>query len=677
MAVITITFSPAWTVALASEHATARLASAELTSFLQRLTGLPFPSADDDVLSGPTLYLTHDADGDDGFGWRITADGVAIHGHSPRGLLYGVYDFLEALGCRWLGPGEADQVLPSGQTFTLAAERVEETPALAGRCLILGHYAFVAEAAAWVIWAARNRYNTIFIHTIPNEFGGGAAPAWQWRALAPQVLPLLQERSMTIELGGHGLPALLPRHLFKTMPDAFRMENGRRTPQYNLCPSSPAARREVQRNARRYFLDHPGYDVYHVWADDIPGGGWCSCPSCQGLSPSDQLLRATNWVAEALAQVAPAAQLSFIAYMDTETPPKQTQPLPNVCLLWAPRTRCYAHATDDPACPVNTPAYPDNLRAQIAYFAQAEAAPPRVFEYYTDAILFKFLLPPFSRVMQRDLAFYARAGVHTVQTLMTGATPWLALELNPWLFARLAWRPDRAVDALVHDFCAAAYPGAAQEMTLYYQALEKAFAVVLDITPDQSRLDGISLSPLQMVKEPMADREDPVHAPLETLQTKARRLPEMWAALALAEQYLAAAQVRAAGPYLEQQAALFPFISAWLQFAARRIELYAALKTGSTSQAELRAKWRRTWNAYLDARRIAVPLLPAAPYRANFRVFHLTMWGLRLRRIQADFLTPPPLAWLVDLESLAQLVWTMAEFVGRMKWERHRFSRFE
>jgi hypothetical protein len=180
-----------------------------------------------------------------------------------------------------------------------------------------------------------------------------------------------------------------------------------------------------------------------------------------------------------------------------------------------------------------------------------------------------------------------------------------------------------------------------------------------------------------MVKDPMADREDPVHASLETLQTKARRLPEMWAALALAEQYLAAAQVRAAGPYLEQQAALFPFVSAWLQFAARRIELYAALKTGSTSQAELRAKWRRTWNAYLDARRIAVPLLPAAPYRANFRVFHLTMWGLRLRRIQADFLTPPPLAWLVDLESLAQLVWTMAEFVGRMKWERHRFSRFE
>jgi len=674
MTATTIAFSPAWTVACASDHPTARLASAELTNFLRRITGLPFSPENGNTSSSPAIRLTHDVDGNDGFGWRVMDDGVAIHGHSPRGLLYGVYDFLEALGCRWLGPGDRGQVLPAGQSFALDTASVEETPALDGRCLILGHYAFVAEAEAWVVWAARNRYNTVFIHTIPNEFGGGAAPAWQWEALAPQVLPLLRERDMVVELGGHGLPALLPRHLFKTMPDAFRMEDGHRTPRHNFCPSSPAAKQEVQRNARQYFLDHPGYDVYHVWADDIPGGGWCSCPACQGLSPSDQLLRATNWVAEALAQVEPAAQLSFIAYMDTETPPVQGQPLPNLCLLWAPRNRCYAHATDDPVCPVNTPAYPVNLHAQIAYFAQAGAAPPRVFEYYTDAILFKFLLPPLSHVMQRDLVFYAQAGVHTVQTLMTGVAPWLVLELNPWLFGRLAWQPEQSVDALVHDFCAAAYPGAAQEMTLYYQALEEAFAVVLDIAPDQSRLEGISLSPLQMVKKPMTDREDPAHASLETLQAKASRLPEMWAALALAERYLAAAQVRAAGTHLDGQAALFRFIAAWLRFAAHRIELYAALKAGSTSQAELRAKWRQTWNAYLDARRIAEPLLPAAPYRANFRAFHLTTWGLRLRRIQADRLTPRALAWLIDLESLAQLVSTFGEFVGRMKWEHRRFN---
>ncbi|MEZ4639377.1 MAG: DUF4838 domain-containing protein [Caldilineaceae bacterium] len=479
---VTLDLSAPWQVIRHDDSPPAQLALAELQDHWSAITGqslIQTVNADADRL----IVLSVDGNGDDGFTWQASADRVEITGHSALGLLFAVYHFLEALGVRWLAPGPQWTRIPQHKIAQLTNRPIAQSPSLPGRCLIIGHYAFIIDVEDWIIWAARNRYNTIFIHTTPEEVGLGAVPEWAWQRYRPAAMRRIRERGLVLEVGGHKLPSLLPRSLFKQMPLAFREEDGKRTPKFNLCPSSPEAKYVVQQNARRYFEDNPGVDVYHIWADDIPGGGWCSCDMCKRLNSTDQLMMATNMVAEVLAEVHPRAELSFISYLDTEEPAKHATPLPNLCLLWAPRTRNYGKATDDPSCPVNTPYYPNTFKTQIE--AMQSAGTVRVFEYYSDAVLFKSVLPVLTHVLAQDVRFYRNVGVHTLQTLMTGDHPWVTAQWTNWLFARLTWDAEADVDALLADYCNAAFGVAGSEMVGYYNALERAFALVLDQTPDQ------------------------------------------------------------------------------------------------------------------------------------------------------------------------------------------------
>jgi hypothetical protein len=134
-------------------------------------------------------------------------------------------------------------------------------------------------------------------------------------------------------------------------------------------------------------------------------------------------------------------QIAFLAYHDTEEVPRGVRPRSNVCLVFAPRERCYEHALTDPACRRNA-RFRELLLAQIDYFRSAQAAPPRVFEYWFDAILFADGVPDLTETMATDLAFYRDAGVHTVQMLMTGHGRPPGPQANVAAFPRLAWAPD-------------------------------------------------------------------------------------------------------------------------------------------------------------------------------------------------------------------------------------------
>jgi len=668
-ATITLDLTHPWQLTNTSSTAPAQVAYTELQQHWPLLTGHPLSTTPQSASSpAKTIRLAVADQGHDGFTWQASADQIQITGASPRGLLFGVYHFLEAVGCRWLAPGELWTRLPRVTQVSLPSTPVSEQPAFAGRCLIIGHYAFGIDVNQWIIWAARNRYNTIFLHTIHNDIGGGAMPWWAWERQRDGAMRLLRERGMTIELGGHGLPDLLPRRLFKTMPEAFRQVDGRRVKQHNFCPSSPQAQQLVRENARTYFIANPGIDVYHLWADDIPGGGWCSCPACAGLSSSDQLLVATNLVAAVLAEVAPKAELSFIAYLDTEDPPTQVTPLPNVCLLWAPRTRNYGRAIADPTCPVNVPYYPATLQRQGDYFRQAGTL--RVFEYYSDAILFKSVLPILTTVMQQDLRYYHHAGVHTIQTLMTGDHPWVTAQLTNWLFGRLTWQPDADVTALVVDFCQAAFGAAGAPMAQYYAALEQAYALLLHQTPDQRGHGTLPGSPLALIREPVADMEDPVHATPATLQARAAQVDTLLALVDAAAAALAQARQQAASPQLQAEATAFALTKAWLHFGGHRLRLYAALATQPPDPAA-----RHHWQAARQAAHVATTwakqtLSPL--FQANFRLMHMAMWELRLRRIQADHFTPPPLRWWVDLGTLVQLASRYLPVVRAFKAAKRR-----
>src|SRR5690606_28826034 len=103
-----------------------------------------------------------------------------------------------------------------------------------------------------------------------------------WDREGEEIIAEARKRGMTLQFGGHHLPSLLPRDLFEEHPDWFPVRGGERNARYNMCTSNPGAQAYVRESARRFFERFAGADVYHLWADDIRGGGWCECTQCSG-----------------------------------------------------------------------------------------------------------------------------------------------------------------------------------------------------------------------------------------------------------------------------------------------------------------------------------------------------------------------------------------------------------
>jgi len=354
------------------------------------------------------IVLSHGGGPGEGFRRRATPGQLELLGDSPRGLLFGTYSTLEQLGLRWPWPGERSA--PS-TTVRLESE-VADAPGLPGRCLVLGERALLERAEDWIIWAARNRLNSLFVHVSTRRDPVGAAPEGLWRERRARAIALARERGMTIEHGGHLLPELLLANEIRALGEG-RM--------------SDVARRTLEQHVR----EHPEADVLHVWGADLP-------PGVRGREASDAALRTANAVAAIAEDARPGTQVAFLAYHDTEEVPRDVRPRANVCLVFAPRERCYEHALGDPACARNA-RYRDLLLAHVQHFRAAGAPPARVFEYWFDAILFPGAVPDLTATMAQDLAFYREAGVHTVQMLMTGHRRAPSLHPNPPAFASLAW----------------------------------------------------------------------------------------------------------------------------------------------------------------------------------------------------------------------------------------------
>lgn len=522
MPVSPLTLTPGWYVSYAQNHPVGRLAVRELGETLRQL-GAPEPSGG----TGPRIRLEHGEAGD-GFGRLADADGLTLRGEGPNGLLYAVYDLLEDLGCRWVAPDAGGTLIPRLAEVALPTAPKRDAPALPGRCLIIGHDIFLAQAPEWIRWAARNRLNRIFVHTTPHDLALGACRLGSYEKVRRDLLPLLEGRGMTLELGGHHLSALVPRAFFKQDPSAFRFDGKKRTPDANFCPSSPRALTWLREHGRAFFLRYPEAEVYHLWPDDLPGGGWCRCEQCAADSPADQALRATNALAEALAQVNPHAKLSFLSYYDTQTPPSRVRPAHNVIPCLAPRLRSYAHGVADPASEVNRGIWRDWLRT-LDRFGHGEA---QVFEYYLDGLLFKSALPPLGEVMAADLRAHRGAGVHTVQVLLTGDRPWLSVPPNAYQFARLAWNPDADPAEWLRAFARVRAPGNENALLDSYAALADAWKPVLDFAPGETALSLDTAGRLDWVANPVRDVLDYMVAPQPLRERRLKRMNALPAALA-------------------------------------------------------------------------------------------------------------------------------------------------
>ncbi len=237
----------------------------------------------------------------------------------------------------------------------------------------------------------------------------------EYRALIDEAIG----KGLTIEYEMHAARYLLPRSMFETHPDWFRMnEKGERTPDTNLCASNEEAldyiaMRAVESAKRLYRSSHR----YFFWLDD-EHDSFCHCEKCSKYSSSDQQLIVMNRILTELKKYAPEAELAYLAYYATLTPPERVAPEKGIFLEYAPIDREHYRALADPTSDKNA-MQNRHLPALLDFFGRDSA---KVLDYWLDNSLFsRWTNPPrafeaYAEVIDADFEYYSALGIRDLST---------------------------------------------------------------------------------------------------------------------------------------------------------------------------------------------------------------------------------------------------------------------
>lgn len=418
-------------------------AAEQLSAFLEQMTGirLPVVTAMPAASDGPVIAVGRSAFTDragvqvpEGESCRLNADGrtLIIAGGRERGTMYGVFCFLEKLGCRWY---TADiSRIPHRQSLSVRAFDASISPAFSYREV------FFTEAQGRE-WSARNRLNGNF-HQLDESVGGKISYqpfAHSFYELAP------------------------PAQYFESHPEYFALFAGeRRKENAQLCLSNGDVVRIANERVGQWLKERPAASVISISQND--GGGWCECEFCrqavkeEGGAISGLLLRFVNQIARSN----PGATIDTLAYQATADPPAHVRPLPNVQIRLCPIEACQAHLVH--AC-----AYNQQFRERLSAWSRIA---PRLILWQYSMNFSHFLLPfPNERAMMLDIPRLHQAGVSGVfvEGAGSGGAFGENAELRSYLAARLLWNPGVDANAEIRGFLRSVYGPASPWMRRYFE----------------------------------------------------------------------------------------------------------------------------------------------------------------------------------------------------------------
>jgi hypothetical protein len=426
-------------------------AAAELHNFLIEISGARLPVMADDshprgnlVLIGRSaitdrlkLNIPFDQLGPEGFQIRTAGRHLVIAGGRQRGTMYGVYTFLEKLGCRWIAP-DASRI-PKLPSITVPPLNETGKPAFEYREVYMGE-AFDKD------WASRNKTNGM--NAALDASTGGKIQYYPFVHTFYAILP--------------------PQTYFKEHPEYYSLVDGRRRSEgAQLCLTNPDVLRLTVQKVLQWIKEHPEATIFSVSQNDF--GGQCECDHCRLVTreegaDSGPLLRFVNAVADKVGKQYPDKLIDTLAYFYSEAPPSKTRPRPNVRIRMCPIGACNAHPYEK--CPYD--AYiVKNLRAWNKITSN-------IYVWHYNANFSHFLLPvPDFDELAADIPMYQRNGVKGL--FMQGSNPSGGSDasLRAYVLARLLWDTHADVPKAIDEFHEIYYGPAAAPMRAWFDLMQK------------------------------------------------------------------------------------------------------------------------------------------------------------------------------------------------------------
>jgi hypothetical protein len=278
---------------------------------------------------------------------------IVIAGDNGRGVIYGVYDLLERLGCRWFYPTEdpADpEVVPQQGTVSLPAGSWAVASPMKYRICNGSEWFFEmqpAPALNQLEWAMKARYNAMGwqadTHTPLDK---------QYQQLADcGLLAELKKRDMMLHGPAHSFNLLLRAEDYMTNhPQWFGLRDGKRVPQTfagaQFCWSNREARKKFTDNVEAFARRAP--QIHILCLVPFDGGQACECEQCKKEGASNLLMLLMGEVIERLKASRPDLLVETVGgYGAAMDPPDTAQIHPQQRVVWAHWGRGYTMGYDD------------------------------------------------------------------------------------------------------------------------------------------------------------------------------------------------------------------------------------------------------------------------------------------------------------------------------------------
>jgi len=450
---------------------TVRRAADEVRGYLEKMSGARVPiAAEREAVDGMRIdvglteltrgRLPEGFTGDPERVWIETHDrGVAVCGGGDRGTLFATFRLLESLGCRWLTPDPADEIVPHHDTVTIESLRVDTRPAFTWRL-------FGAGSERWGLKLGLNG-----IYSAESTGTNGGCFSW------PRQVR-----------GVHAYHQIVPAEKYAaTHPEWSPLVGGTRRPTElfcQLCLTAPGLADEFAANVIAAFDADPGAPAISISPND--GYQWCECEAClaldqrlcggrttrQGLDRDrpflgDRVFWFSNEVARRVAAKHPDKKLLVLAYVNYAEPPDTIRPEPNV----VPFVCHYAPA--DYSRPIADPSSAANREFDGLLHRWLEMSPDLMIYSYVSKSMWWRLPRPVLHTLSADVKYLHRLGVRRYYCQST-LTDWPLDGPLYYVLAKLLWDPSADPDALAREWIEGMFGPAAPAMHEYYASVERA-----------------------------------------------------------------------------------------------------------------------------------------------------------------------------------------------------------
>lgn len=467
---------PVATVVVAAEPAeNARVAAAELRTYIEKMTGANLPLATDEAPPpGPLVLvgrsrLTAEIPGleipsgrtkdlrEEGFVLRTHGDRLVLAGndaHPYFGTRYAVVEFLASLGVRWFLPGEIGEVVPRLATIEVGPLDVVERPSFPLRNF--WEHARGNMAAECAEWKIHNKMN-------PRAQDAFGVP------------------------GDGSLVGYLPAEEFAAHPDRFALErDGTRSKEHPCTTSEEMA----ERVAERVKAEARAGKTVSAFAP-VDGNPRCWCARCAALgtgfdgfgandrdpipesSASNEWFWFVNRVLASVHREFPEHVIATNGYANRDFPPDLPPEVDfnrfrTLTVMFANIGACTIHRYDDPKC------WQMRRQAQMVRRWCELSDKVWIYDYNYTMLVGKGTLTPMVHRIRRNIPLlrdWGAIGFHDQEEC-----DWSLTGLPTRIVrARLEWDADADVDAILEDFFSKWFGPAAKPMSEHYAALEAAF----------------------------------------------------------------------------------------------------------------------------------------------------------------------------------------------------------